>query len=573
MPGLIFSCNHSSIKLQAALNSLHDNRFQCNEINLHTESIYCGTYANENYPIQVFRSGNRIALLEGMIYPHQQDIGAYFFKHFFHVDGFRHESINEWVRLADGEFVILLYDGDLQQLLIVNDCFGRLPLYFSKNENQQVVAREIRFVLAMQSNLKPDNIGRAQNLLFGFPLRNRTLWENIERFPPNAQLLYDLQSKQIEIKNYFSLHGDHLKHKKNTAPSDLLGLLKSALASRMSVLPNSALSLSGGLDSRLIAALLADLHVEIPLITYDDAAGTAKKDVEAALIIGLKVNMNHLHTVLPLDAPEEIHFMQLMQYKNGLNGLDMAFLLPYLEYFKQKNLTQITGDGGDKVLADLRPLTRCSTEKHLIDYIIRKHASMPIERACNITGISNNTLRQSIAETLHGYGTTSPENKHIHFMVRERAMKWLFEGEDRNRYFSWTTTPYYNPAFFEAAMQLQMKEKAGGKVFLELFKLLPGQLETIVNPNWNTAIDDQKKIRSIYFKQKLLLRMPSFIAKHVRNKKKMMEFAAFEHSQIIENLLKMLPEAHVLHKIKQQSFTEENWYRLLTQCALQQASL
>lgn len=45
-------------------------------------------------------------------------------------------------------------------------------------------------------------------------------------------------------------------------------------------------------------------------------------------------------------------------------------------------------------------------------------------------------------------------------------------------------------------------------MFLELFRLLPGQLETIVNPNWNLALDKQQAIASLFARQRLKSRLP-----------------------------------------------------------------
>jgi hypothetical protein len=53
-----------------------------------------------------------------------------------------------------------------------------------------------------------------------------------------------------------------------------------------------------------------------------------------------------------------------------------------------------------------------------------------------------------------------------------------------------------------------MDQKAYGKMFLELFRLLPGQLENIVNPNWKLPLNQQDSIRKLYYRQRLKYSLP-----------------------------------------------------------------
>jgi len=53
----------------------------------------------------------------------------------------------------------------------------------------------------------------------------------------------------------------------------------------------------------------------------------------------------------------------------------------------------------------------------------------------------------------------------VHFLVFERGFKWLFEGEDRNRHFFWSTAPFYGRQVFTRAMRCPANLKANYLVY------------------------------------------------------------------------------------------------------------
>jgi asparagine synthase (glutamine-hydrolysing) len=171
----------------------------------------------------------------------------------------------------------------------------------------------------------------------------------------------------------------------------------------------------------------------------------------------------------------------------------------------------ITGDGGDKTLDDLRPSIHLFSQQHLINQLIAKHSAFSINHVSHLLQLSPSVVYESIVECLKSYQSRSLEEQYIQFMIQERAMHWLFEGEDRNRSFIWTTTPYYNPHFFDLAFQIPMKEKAQGKFFLNLLPFFPGQLHTLKNPNWMAAPTEKYKVSVLFFRQKIKGYLPAFL--------------------------------------------------------------
>jgi hypothetical protein len=127
--------------------------------------------------------------------------------------------------------------------------------------------------------------------------------------------------------------------------------------------------------------------------------------------------------------------------------------------------------------------------------------------------------KEYFAELMHNvnaYRAMNYEEKYALFMLHERGMVWLFEGEDRNRYFSWSTTPFYSPEFAFKALSIPMKKKKQGKLFLHLFKKMESGLETISNPNWKLAPRQQMSLRWLFIKQKLKYSLPPSVLTKIK---------------------------------------------------------
>lgn len=511
MPGLLFSLNQFPETNAEACNAINRPSYEICTIINDPNRLFVASNQYQAYPFRFWSRQQHTIVFEGLTYPFlvENELDDLF--SFFTSSGFDYERINDWIQQKDGEFILLFLDYRLQQALLANDRFGRLPMYFLQEGRRLAVGRDIAFVRRFKMIPADDKLGWAQTLLFGFTLGTRTLWENVERLEPNIQLHIDLINGRTLFKNYFKAPHTTSTKTNHQLVTVIKERFNSALLNRVHTLKNPALSLSGGLDSRLIASSLAAQQLTIPIISYRDAENTAEVDVQIATDIVDKLDLTNLYHIVDLKPITSESIIELLQFKQGLNGAEMAFIIPFLKFFHNKGLQMITGDGGDKTLDDLRPLVQLISQQHLINQLIAKHSSVSIHQISDLLQLSSSVVYQSIVDCLNSYKSASLTDQYIQFMVQERAMNWLFEGEDRNRSFIWTTTPYYNPQFFDLTFQIPMKEKAQGKLFLELLPSFPGQLHTIKNPNWMAAPSEKNKLRILFFRQKIKGYLPPFL--------------------------------------------------------------
>jgi len=167
----------------------------------------------------------------------------------------------------------------------------------------------------------------------------------------------------------------------------------------------------------------------------------------------------------------------------------------------------ITGDGGDKTLPYLFPL---HSAKHFEKLLIRNNQFSKAKVNESYFSFNIKTFEEEIMQYLQDIPEKRNELKYKHFLLFERGQNWLYEGEDRNRSYIWSTTPFYSPQFFKLAHSIPEKEKEKFKLFREFTRLIDPRLNEISNANWGFPLSDEKKVNSLVFRQRLKERLHYF---------------------------------------------------------------
>jgi len=198
----------------------------------------------------------------------------------------------DFINELNGEFLIVIIDRDKRCLYVCNDRYGRRPLYYSMNNGDLIFSSEIKSLIAVPG-FSPivDQEALAEFLTFGYILGNETLLSNVTLLPPAGILECSLDRHRIEISTYWDL-------KQNLSPIDkpddqLLGhlceLFINAVERRLSKSKLTGISLSGGMDSRVIAAVVDPEKYAIKSVT-SGLSGCIDEEVTAriASIAGLE---------------------------------------------------------------------------------------------------------------------------------------------------------------------------------------------------------------------------------------------------------------------------------------------
>lgn len=568
MPGLLFYTNPDAEKLEKALASLPVMEGYTLQRIVHNDLLFLGFYAYASYPVMVFEAAGALVLLEGKVYNQTESQ----LKTSLETMATTHDgsdiSPEQWLRALDGEFVGVICYPETGKVLLFNDALGRLPLYTGDLSGKMVISRDISFIKALMHGNRPDKEAVALTMLLGYAPGGKTLWEDIQRVEPAMVFSIDAREHNVYRKSSFAIDFSHSGIRLADQQDQIFHLLEEGLSDRLNAGNNVALSLSGGLDSRLLAGMLAGMGRSIPTLTYADAEASAAADLAAVGQIVSQLQLEKDHALFQLSLPGDTQFDQLNGLKQGLNYLGMAFILPFLDRFRQRGLWQLTGDGGDKLLADLRPLRKLRTNHQLIEYLLRNHAVMPLSLVAEMSGFSREDLRDLLLQTLQAYDVANENERYMSFLIRERAMIWLFEGEDRNRCYAWSTTPYYSPAMFEACLQYPMEAKRNGSLFLAFFERLPGKLQHISNPNWKCSPADQQAVNRVFRRQKLRASMPFPLLKLLAKNKDSMTLSHFPYAAQLQQLMSdnhILSDTIQFRKLRSgEQLSTDAWWQLFT---------
>lgn len=449
-------------------NMKHDHTYE-SRIFVKNDCIMIGCTGYDEYPIRFWESNDCCVIQEGMIYSRSTNEVETFVSNLVtqnRQSSISMDDVKDFLFNSDGEFIIFIYDKLNKDLIILNDSLGRLPLYYFIDDQQFVLSREIKFITNFISHVNLDRLAIAEYLLFGYPLGKRTLVKNVNRFDPAVLFIYNASSGQLIEKKTYVWNFDN-KFSQAAEPiqkhvSTLVKLFRNAIKCRVKSQKGfkNLVSLSGGLDSRAIAIALKEIDPKMTSVTFLDHERKNSNDVDVAKEVAKKFNMDW--TLFRLEKRRFEDLEHLIELKDGLNYAAMGFILDFFVKIKRQfgnNVVYYTGDGGNYSLYDWS-LSEVKSMDELVDDILEKLGlscgGFKMDEVTKLVGISAEQIRKEIVNLLFKYPENDLNQKYYHFIVFERGFKWEFEGEDRNRFYFWSMSPYWSPIFFDYAMKIPL---------------------------------------------------------------------------------------------------------------------
>jgi len=257
-----------------------------------------------------------------------------------------------------GMFAFAIWDENKRQLFVARDRLGIKPLYYSVSNSQ------FRFASNMQAILASDNVDTEidswalHNLftLHAVVPAPRTIFNGIRKLPPATSMTID-ESGQIKQTQYWHLESTRLE--KESSESDWIDAIHTSLREAVKVRKEIAdvpvgVLLSGGLDSSLLVALLAEANVKDILtfsIGFEDIGDEQGSEFEFSDAVVERFNTKHhkLHvenSEVLKRLPEAVACMAEPMF-----GQDaVAFYLLSEQVSKHVKVVQ-SGQGADEVFA------------------------------------------------------------------------------------------------------------------------------------------------------------------------------------------------------------------------------
>ncbi|MFC4450032.1 asparagine synthase-related protein [Halorussus aquaticus] len=492
MPGISFVQGQTTVG-EAASASLRTICFRDDydrTVHVDDSAAFLGSTGYSEYPVKVVETSDAVFVLEGRLYDTDDEerelrsLGPKLLEE-------RLEAVRSWVADRDGDFLVLAYEKETGAVSAVNDTFARLPVYYATVGDDVVLSRELKFVRSLARDrddpLEPDVVAFAQTLVFGYQLGNRTLFDSVRRVPPGSYVRIDGDVAVRSLHSHDFQQTPYADRNVRENARELASRFEEACANRAADdLPN-VVSLSGGLDSRAVAGGYDAVGVPYLTATFEKPNDANSSDVRLAERIADALDADWERYAVERT---ERHREDLLEMKQGLNFLAMSFLLDFLEQLEARHgkFTYVTGDGGDKALPDLTPPREFDGRRDLAEYVVDTHSIFDPEEAADLTGVSRERLVQSVQARLDSYPESAYDAQYVHFLVRERGMNWLNHGEDRNRYYCWSVSPFYATEFFDYAMSVPADQKRRSRLQAAFLEELGPSLCDIENANYDAPV-------------------------------------------------------------------------------------
>jgi len=230
--------------------------------------------------------------------------------------------------------VAVLVDRAAGAAVVVTDRHGRLPLYRRRTGAQEIVSRDLAFAARAGETAPLRADGITEFLTFGYPLGDGTLFEGVTRVEPASVIRVPGGATTRSHPPYDFAAQDDDADADATASAIAVALVQACrlrARDRQTVL----VSLSGGIDSRMVAGALATAGAHAQAVTHGALDAATAGDVAIAKAVAARLGMPwELH---PLETPTGAHVERLLALKAGANYLGMTPVVPVLETLRRRH--------------------------------------------------------------------------------------------------------------------------------------------------------------------------------------------------------------------------------------------
>ncbi len=275
----------------------------------------------------------------------------------------------------DGMFVFVLYNHLSHEIFIARDRFGEKPLYFShdKKENSSfesfVFASEMKALWAV--GIPRDYYGErllqylALGKVTGFPDKKNTFYKNVLSLPQGHFISIQTKTCEIEIKKWYTpnLEKNNEEKNVNTIITQFLSLLETSVSRRLRSHVHTGTSLSGGIDSAAIAAMIMGIKKKNEC--WKNTAFTAsfpgfeKDELSKSKEVAAFLHMQQ-EIIFPTEKDWIENFEKIM-YHQEEPLQSSSVLSQYMVYKKAKEkniIVLLDGQGADEILGGYTKYTR-----------------------------------------------------------------------------------------------------------------------------------------------------------------------------------------------------------------------
>jgi asparagine synthase (glutamine-hydrolysing) len=267
---------------------------------------------------------------------------------------------DDYIKFFQGMFAFCFYNNLNNSITLARDYLGKKPLFYAAGKDFFIFSSKLSLIKNYLKDITLDTEAVSQYLKLGYVISPITMFKDIRSVQPGEVIQIDLQSLQINRK--FRFIPDAII---NSEDLNLRNTVLNSVRERVTGHDSIALSLSGGIDSTIIAILSAQLGLKCQSYSMHWAESDKSrynKDSEIAKMVSKKLGIPFTLVNMPSVKllPEELNsFIKAMEEPNSNpSGLSMMSL--YKQISSDGTRLVLTGDGADEVFGGYKRYSNMS---------------------------------------------------------------------------------------------------------------------------------------------------------------------------------------------------------------------
>ncbi|WEO98880.1 asparagine synthase (glutamine-hydrolyzing) [Streptomyces sp. FXJ1.172] len=355
----------------------------------------------------------------------------------------------------EGMFAFAVWDERAQRLLLVRDRLGVKPLFWAAVDGGVAFASEPKALFAhpeIRPRVDADGLREAYSLLFN---TGPTVWSGVREVEPGGLLVLDRHG--VLERRYWQLEARDHSDDQDTTVERVRSLVSAAARSQLEADVPLCSLLSGGIDSTVLTALLADelrlregteARIRSYAVDYSDQAEQFTGDVlrtghdtPYAIEAGAFIGTDHSTVVLDpralLDPEHRKAVVVARDSPIGVGDMDTSLYLLFGE-IRRHSAVALSGEAADEVFGGypwFHNPKALSAETFPWLLVTGDEAAMPLnpELDLRIGEFRDDTYRSALAAVPHLDGESPAEHRQreMQHLSLTRWLRQLLHRKDR----------------------------------------------------------------------------------------------------------------------------------------------
>lgn len=483
-----------------------------------TNSLRLMMDVNPNYPYAVIKKDDYIIAMEGMIYNLSN---AQLEQQLLVIATACHqpETANKLIRVFQesnhGEYIITIVNPAKNAVVVFNDFFGRLPLFFYHDHKTLIFTRDMKHILHLVPSIKIDRFGLTNYILFNYQLDSRTLFQGVSQFEYKQIVYATLVEQQVLVKIYkeeldLNLTSPYKDRKTciQTLSEQLHESVRTCYNKASEKKYKIISDLSGGLDSRTIMGVLSKLTTDVDYICHQLQVKESEyaEGVFKAMDSPGRLKVVHVKDLASFD---DNYLEQLVYQTNGLiNFYTTSICTQTLEhvFLSDETFHKKTVRFGGLGFTDFMRKGYRIDNKTLLSSVEKGYPGpLTLNEACTISGINQKDYRDYFTALLDSWPEKKPEEQFKKLYFRYQIVLQSRYAEDRERVHFWNIQPMWNHRIIMEVLNRFPLKWRGHYMHTLLLNAVDPRLTSVPTNHVYVRFDDLDKLRKMEFKDNSIL--------------------------------------------------------------------